>query len=157
VVASIDALLARAETRSSKPARARIEAPAALTPRAEVWTPELRARTQAALAQGDPDGAMAMLTQAGQREPASAEALAQAAAQALRLGELGHAVPLARRALLHDPAHAGARQTLAQGLAAQHAATGTIPAATTDASTHASATATATRSAAAQRPWGALN
>lgn len=122
VVASIDALLARAEQPARTEARARIEAPAALTPRAAAWTPELRARTQAALNAGDPDRAMALLVQAGEAAPVDAATLADAAAQALHLGELGHAVPLARRALQHDPSHTGARQTLATGLVAQAAA-----------------------------------
>jgi hypothetical protein len=119
VVASIDALLARAEQPARTNPRTRVEAPAALTPRAEAWTPELRAQTLAALSEGDPDRAMALLIQAGEAAPVDAAALADAAARALALGELGHAVPLARRALQHDPFDVGARLTLATGLAAQ--------------------------------------
>lgn len=114
VVASIDALLARAEGEQLPQRARRVEAAAVAPARLQ----SLRDQARSALSAGDADRAMNLLRQAVQAAPQDVEVLADTAALAFQRGDLATAVPMARRALLLEPQHAASQFTLAMSLAA---------------------------------------
>ncbi|RZS47583.1 tetratricopeptide repeat protein [Sphaerotilus mobilis] len=125
VVASIDALLARAENPGAERPESVVLAPVlvatdtepGLDPRGE-HREAVRAQVREALAAGRPQDALALLLQATLADPSEVDLLGDAATLCFHRGDLAQAVPLARRALLRDPGHAESQFALAMSLAA---------------------------------------
>ncbi|MDP4302038.1 tetratricopeptide repeat protein [Leptothrix discophora] len=141
VMASIDAVLARAEEPAPQAAFRNVAASApseataadATDRPAGSATPSSDADAQAtqatrreavreavrvAIAAGRPEEAMDLLQQAIQDDPSEVDLLGDAATLCFHRGDLAQAVPLARRALLRDPSHAESQFALAMSLAA---------------------------------------
>ncbi|MEY2653653.1 MAG: hypothetical protein RLZZ524_681, partial [Pseudomonadota bacterium] len=141
IVASIDALLARAEN----PAAERVEPLGTAVDLAPVMDETgheaghepgrepghdpgtdpaadrreaVRERVREAVAEGRAQDALALLLQATQADPSEVDLLGDAATLCFHRGDLAQAVPLARRALLRDPGHAPSQFALAMSLAA---------------------------------------
>lgn len=143
IVASIDALLARAENpaadlsepmpaalapvavASDTPVAADVDAPSETPAAAETSLDPaaqrreaVRAQVRDAVAEGRAQDALALLLQATQADPSEVDLLGDAATLCFHRGDLAQAVPLARRALLREPGHAPSQFALAMSLAA---------------------------------------
>jgi len=111
VVASIDAVLTQAE-----PLKRRVAPRPVVSPAKDAVT-ALRHQARHALIQGLSDHADQLLSDALTHDPRDGRTLADAAALALKRGDLQTAIPYARRALLCNPSLADGLYTLAMGLA----------------------------------------